>query len=414
MTPLWAPLDALMAVSALLLSLRLVLLLVCAAWDVLRRWRRPPSPVEGGRWPSLAVLIPAYNEERVLAGVLESVLRADYPDLRVIVVDDGSTDATLALARGFARRDARVLALAHQANQGKAAALNTALAHLHSEVVVSVDADTVLAPDTLRHLVAPLVRQEAAAVCCNLKVGNRTSWLLHWQSIEYVLGLNLGRRAQATLGCITTIPGAAAAFRREVLSQVGGWSADTRTEDTDLTLDLLERGHRVVYEPRAHAFTEAPDTLSGLLRQRTRWMHGYLACLWKHRRSFLRLDMLGLFGMPNLLLLHLLAFPLFIISLPYLVRVAAWSSPLAVVGLLFSLLWLDMLIALMAYLVDGEQLGELLHAPFWRLSWPFFLLGVFLHTWRHILAGRHVPWNKLKRTGELADRAREGGSGSLG
>jgi cellulose synthase/poly-beta-1,6-N-acetylglucosamine synthase-like glycosyltransferase len=401
---LWAVIDGLMAASALVFGLRLVVLVLGSIADVLRRWRRPgpAAPPQGEAWPPLTVLIPAYNEERVLAGTVRSVLEARYPEVRVLVIDDGSTDSTADLAQGLADRDAQVTLIRQQPNQGKAAALNAGLEASTTPVVVSLDADTVLLPDTLEHLVAPLTRG-ADACSSNIEVGNRSGLLTRFQSVEYVLGLNLTRRAQASLGCITTIPGAAAAFSREALRTVGGWSGDTRTEDTDLTIALLRAGRRVAYEPRARALTEAPETLRGLLRQRTRWMHGYLASILKHRRAFLRTDSLGWFGMPNLLLLHLLVFPLLLASLPYTWRVVEWTSPAAVLGFLVGYLWLDTSLALGCYLVDRKPLAEVALVPLWRLCWPFFLLLVFLRTWARVLRGQDVPWEKAERVGALAD-----------
>jgi cellulose synthase/poly-beta-1,6-N-acetylglucosamine synthase-like glycosyltransferase len=405
-TVAWAVIDGLMAASAALLGARLLLLMAAAGWDLVRRWRRPqPStPPDGAPWPAITVLIPAFEEERVLAGTIHSVLATGYPALTVRVIDDGSADATAAVTQRIALEDPRVQLLQQRSNQGKAAALNAGLALCDTALVVSLDADTVLLPDSLERLIAPLVRG-ADACCCRLEVGNRSGWLTAFQSVEYVLGLNLGRRAQATIGCITTIPGAAAAFRSEALRGVGGWSGDTRTEDTDLSLALLQAGRRVVYEPRAIARTEAPETLAGLLRQRTRWMHGYLACIWKHRRAFLRADSLGWFGMPNLLLLHLLVFPLFLASLPYLARVVEWSSPGAVLAFLLGYLWLDTVLSLVCHAADHRPGREVLWTPLWRLFWPFFLLAVFFRTWAHILSSRHLPWEKAERVGSLADQA---------
>ena len=412
MTLLWAVIDGLMAASAAVLGLRLVLLVCCSAWDVLQRRRHPApdTPSADGTWPPLTVLIPAYNEERVLAGTVRSVLASDYPQLRVLVIDDGSSDGTPAVARAQADADPRVEVVIQEHNQGKAAALNAGLALTDTALVASLDADTILVPDSLKRLVVPL---SAGADACssNLEVGNRKGWLTSFQAVEYVLGLNLTRRAQATIGCITTIPGAAAAFRVEALRAVGGWSGDTRTEDTDLTLALLQAGRRVVYEPRARALTESPETLAGLLRQRTRWMHGYLACIWKHRRAFLRADSLGWFGMPNLLLLHLLIFPLFMASLPAMARVVEWTSPGAVLGFLAGYLWLDTTLAVGCYLVDRKPVLQAAWTPIWRLAWPFFLLAVFFRTWARIITSRDVPWEKADRVGALADRASQAAKG---
>jgi cellulose synthase/poly-beta-1,6-N-acetylglucosamine synthase-like glycosyltransferase len=408
---LWAVIDGLMAVSATLFGLRLAVLVGGAAWDVWRRARAaeapPPDPEA---WPAVTVLIPAYNEERVLAGTVHSALASDYPQLRVLVIDDGSQDETVAVARRLATEDPRVTLIEQPANAGKAAALNAGLARCETPIAVSLDADTVLVSDSLERLVRPIVAG-ADACSSNLEVGNKAGLLTRWQSVEYVLGLNLTRRAQATLGCITTIPGAAAAFRSEALRSVGGWSDDTRTEDTDLTLALLQAGKRVVYEPRARALTEAPETLSGLMRQRTRWMHGYLACIWKHRRAFLRADSLGWFGMPNLLLLHLLVFPLLLASVPTTWRVVEWTSPQAVLGFLIGYLWLDTALAAGCYLVDRKPLAEVALVPLWRLAWPFFLLAVFFRTWARVFTRREVPWEKADRVGALADRASQAARG---
>ena len=405
----WAVIDGLMAASALAFGARLVVLVLGSSADVMRRRRHPTpdAPPDDGSWPPLTVLIPAYNEERVLEGTVRSALASNYPDLRVLVIDDGSRDSTAAVASGLVAEDPRVNLLRQQPNQGKAAALNAGLAACDTSIVVSLDADTVLLPSTLERLVVPLTTG-ADACSSNIEVGNKSGLLTRWQSVEYVLGLNLTRRAQASMGCITTIPGAAAAFRTEALRAVGGWSGDTRTEDTDLTISLLRAGHRVVYEPRARALTEAPETFSGLLRQRTRWMHGYLASILKHRRAFLRTDSLGWFGMPNLLLLHVLVFPLLLASLPYTWRVVEWTSPAAVLGFLVGYLWLDTVLAAGCYLVDRKPLLEVALVPLWRLCWPFFLLLVFLRTWARVISGRDVPWEKAERVGALADGVIQG------
>ncbi len=406
----WLLLDLAMALAGLLLSLRLGLVLACAGIDVLRR-RRAPHPEQAppqGKWPLVSVVVPAYDEELVLEGTLESILASDYPLLEAVVVDDGSSDGTLALARRLAAAEDRLQVVAQQPNQGKAAALNAGIAAADGEVLVCVDADTLVAQDAIRQLVHTLITSDAAAVASNLKVGNRLRWLNIWQSIEYVIGLNLGRRAQNTLGCITTIPGAAAAFRLEALQAVGGYSSDTPTEDTDLTLALLRSGRRILYQPRAWCFTESPSTLGSLVRQRTRWMYGYWKCLHKHRAAFFRPNLLGWFGMPNLLFLHFLAFPLLMVSLPYLVRITDWTSWSGLGGLLMGLYAIDMSIALAAYLADGEPLRELLHAPLQRLCWPFFLLAVFLRLCGMAVLGRTVVWDKLTRTGALADSLKGG------
>ncbi|MDP2310176.1 MAG: glycosyltransferase family 2 protein [Pseudomonadota bacterium] len=406
------PASLLVAITALL-ALRLLLFVGAAAVELARR-RRLPWPLDG-ELPRASVIVPAFNEERVLEGTVASLLASDHPDLEIILVDDGSTDATATLARALADRHPRVRLLLRPANGGKSAALNAGIAVATGAHIVTVDADTLLHPRALRRLCAPLVLPGVDAVASNVKVGNRQRWINVWQSLEYVVGLNLHRRGQAALGCITTIPGAACAFRREALAEVGGFSSDTVVEDTDLTLCLLEAGKRIVFQPTAVAYTESPDTIGGLFRQRTRWARGYFQCLWKHRRSFFRRDVLGWFGMPDLLLVNVLFYGLVPLSLPALgsllgaasAGTVSWGALAGGVAGLFAV---DLAVAAGAYTIDGEDLRELRHVPLRQLVWPWFLLAVFVvAAWRFLSGAR--GWGTPARQGVLAEAGKGGKTG---
>ena len=405
-----ALLELIASVLSAVALLRLALLVVMAAVDVLTRWRRGiPTPVA---LPPVAVLVPAYNEERVLAGTIAALLRSDVPDLRVIVIDDGSTDTTLAVARAQAAQapPGRVQVLAQQPNAGKSAALNAgiqAALGAGAALLVTVDADTVVAEDTVRRLCTALLAEGADAAASNVKVGNRQRWLLRWQSLEYVVGLNLERRAQAALGCITTIPGAACAFQPAALQAAGGFSSDTVVEDTDLTLTLQRAGRRIIYVPEAGAYTEAPADWAGLYRQRRRWLRGYLQCLRKHRAAFFQPTVLGWFGMPSLLFIHVLVYVLVPLSLPPVARLLVWTGWEALAGGLVGLFGAEVALAALAYAVDREDPRDLLHVPLRRLVWPWFLLGVFLSV--VLTLRRGGGWGKPDRRGELADLAVEAG-----
>src|SRR5207248_7748715 len=131
-----------------------------------------------------------------------------------------------------------------QANGGKAAALTTGVLATEAEVVVMVDGDTIFEHNTLTNLVQPLADPVVGAVSGNTKVGNRSGLLGRWQHIEYVMGFNLDRRMYEVLQCTPTVPGAAGAFRKDALADVGGVSADTLAEDTDLAIALTRAGWR--------------------------------------------------------------------------------------------------------------------------------------------------------------------------
>src|SRR5205807_2365343 len=198
-----------------------------------------------------------------------------------------------------------------QPNGGKASALNLGVAQATGGIVVAVDADTLLAPGAIEALVAPLADARVGAVAGNAKVGNRINLVTRWQAVEYVTSQNLDRRAFALLNCITVVPGAVGAWRRQLVLDAGGFSDQTMAEDQDLTLALLARGWRIAYADNAVAYTEAPDTLRALARQRFRWSFGTLQCAWKHRGALFRpkYGTFGFVGLPNIWIFQLL-FPL--------------------------------------------------------------------------------------------------------
>jgi cellulose synthase/poly-beta-1,6-N-acetylglucosamine synthase-like glycosyltransferase/spore germination protein YaaH/peptidoglycan/xylan/chitin deacetylase (PgdA/CDA1 family) len=275
--------------------------------------------------PPVSVVIPAYNEEKVISRTIDSLLAQQYGgELEIIVVDDGSRDGTYQQARATHGEHPRVRVFT-KPNGGKASALNLGIAHALHEIVIALDADTLFARDTVAELVQPLMDQRVAAVAGNAKVGNRINIVTRWQALEYVTSQNLDRRAFSLLDCITVVPGAVGAWRRQVVQEVGGFKEDTLAEDQDLTLAVRRAGYSVAYADGAVALTEAPDTLRALARQRFRWSFGTLQCAWKHRGALFRsrYGTLGWIALPNVWLFQLL--------LPAL-------SPIADLMFVFSLL----------------------------------------------------------------------------
>ena len=290
-------------------ALRLVFLLALA----IRQRRLRPFARRGadgasaaGR-PTVSVVVPAYNEEGVIARTVQSLLSQGYPDLEILVVDDGSTDRTAAVVTETCGHHSCVRVFS-KPNGGKASALNFGAARATGEVVVAVDADTLFAPGAIAALVAPLADRRVGAVAGNAKVGNRINLVTRWQAVEYITSQNLDRRAFSLLNCITVVPGAIGAWRRSLVLAAGGFSEQTLAEDQDLTLTLLERGWRIAYADHAVAYTEAPDTLRGLSGQRFRWSFGTLQCAWKHRGTLFRSRALGWVALPNVWIFQL-AFP---------------------------------------------------------------------------------------------------------
>ncbi|HLU26685.1 MAG TPA: glycosyltransferase [Longimicrobiales bacterium] len=243
--------------------------------------------------PPISIIVPAYNEEPMIQSVIRSLLRLDYPRYEILIVDDGSTDATFQRAAELEGTvGGATVRVVSKSNGGKATALNTGLSLARHPFVLCMDADSKLEPQTLRRAIRHFRDPRVAAVAGNVKVANRRNLWTRFQALEYIEGLNMPRRAQGFIRAVNIIPGPCGLFRRDVLIKLGGYDTDTFAEDADLTLKLLREGWRIEYEDLAIAWTEAPETLRNLLKQRYRWTRGILQAvakradiLWHPRRS---------------------------------------------------------------------------------------------------------------------------------
>lgn len=288
---------------------------------------RSSVPANAEFRPRVSILVPAHDEESVIFDTVSSALASEYPEVEVVVVNDGSTDQTGALLDKEFGGDPRVR-IHHQPNRGKSAALNQALALATGEIIVTIDADTVVAPDAVKKLVRHFADPRIGAVAGNVKVGNRTSWITRWQALEYITSQNMEKRAFDLLNCITVVPGALGAWRAEAVRAAGGFASDTLAEDTDLTFSIRRRGWRISYDEDAEAFTEAPETPSALIKQRFRWTYGTLQSVWKHRDTLgrPRYGSLGFIAIPNIFLFQVLL-PLIspVIDLLFLGTLLLWG-----------------------------------------------------------------------------------------
>ena len=294
----------------LLMTGRLLFVGALALYDRLRATRSAAPAASCIHEPKVAILIPAYNEEKVIERTVRATLRSSYRNLRVIVIDDGSQDRTLEVARTcFPREQAtgRLLVLT-KPNSGKAEALNFGLQHMErdEEIFVGIDADTVIARDAVALLVPHFQDRTVAAVAGNAKVGNRMNLWTRWQALEYITSQNFERRALNTMGAVSVVPGAIGAWRVSAVREAGAFHTDTVAEDADLTMALLQRGYRVEYEDQALAYTEAPMNANGLMRQRFRWSFGILQAVYKHREAFARKGVLGWVALPNIVVFQIL------------------------------------------------------------------------------------------------------------
>jgi cellulose synthase/poly-beta-1,6-N-acetylglucosamine synthase-like glycosyltransferase len=363
-------------------------------------------------------MIAAYNEAPVIVRTINSLLSNHGVDVRVIVVDDGSVDGTGDLVEQAFGAHPRVRLL-RKPNGGKASALNLALTLVDADIVVGVDADTQLAPNALALLARWFVDPAVGSVAGNVKVGNRKSLVTRWQSLEYITSQNVDRRAMSRLNAITVVPGAIGAYRTEALRQAGGYRSDTLAEDMDLTWRLREAGWVGVNEPYAFAFTEAPESLGGLMRQRFRWTFGTLQCLWKHRAATFRFGWFGGLALPALWLFQIAAqvlAPLVDLQLvlaivsQILTLIAATQHELmptsdtqmwVVVGIYVAFLALEIAAGWLAYAFDREDKRELWLLPTQRICYRQIMYIVVWRSLLRALGGAGQAWGKLKRTGAV-------------
>ncbi|UTO68119.1 bifunctional polysaccharide deacetylase/glycosyltransferase family 2 protein [Streptomyces rapamycinicus NRRL 5491] len=393
-----------LGVAGTLALLRLVLIVFFARAHVRRLHRfRPGSPWLREVNDPVTVLIPAYNEEAGIESTVRSLLASTHPWLQIIVIDDGSTDRTADLATWI--DDPRVSVI-RQPNAGKAAALNTGLAHAHHDIVVMADADTVFEPEAIHQLIQPLAHPAIGAVSGNTKVGNRRRLLGRWQHLEYVFGFNLDRRMYEVLECMPTVPGAIGAFRRDALLGVGGVSEATLAEDTDLTMALWRGGWRVVYEESAIAWTEVPTSLRQLWRQRYRWCYGTLQAMWKHRRALREVGPAGRFARRALPYLFL-----FQVVLPLLAPVVdvfalygvAFADPVESIGVWLVFLVVQLFGAGYALWLDKERLRALWAMPFQLVVYRQLMYLVIIQSVVSALFGTRLRWHRMHRSGSAGE-----------
>ncbi|HVZ01034.1 MAG TPA: glycosyltransferase [Dongiaceae bacterium] len=404
----WAarPLYWLFIAVTILATVRAVVVVVLA------HLRRPHVVAGAGFTPPVTVVIAAFCEEPVIAQTLSAVLASDYPELRVLVVDDGSTDQTAEKIESVCGTDPRVR-LVTQPNGGKFNALNHAYNSVDTEIVVAIDADTIVHPDAIRLLVRHFQDPQVGAVAGNVKIGGRGSLMTRLQSLEYVTAQNIDRRAAEVFNGIMVVPGAIGAWRRAAVEQAGYYSPQTLAEDADLTVSIVRAGYRVLFEESAYATTEAPGTIRQFLRQRLRWMLGMLQTAWKHRGAVVERRWIGLVSIPELLLFSIvMATVAPIVDLMFAAAIVNYAIDrlllpqpgmatlsLTTIAAYSTYLVSDAVVAVLAFRFEpAEDKRLLLLLPFQRLLYRQLLYFSAMRTVYAALSGRLMQWQKVTRT----------------
>lgn len=352
--------------------------------------------------PAVSAVIPAYNEEKTIVATVRSVLAAEYKKLDVIVVDDGSKDRTLSLLRREFGDDPRVTILTKE-NGGKSSALNLGIAQAKGSLLLLLDADTMIAPDSVQLLAAHFGDARVAAVSGNTRVGNLHNLITRFQRVEYIRDFNLIKNGMARFNAQAVVPGALGMWRKTAVLDCGGFSCDTLGEDRDLSMALLKNGWRTEFEPLAYSETEAPDTLRGFMRQRFRWTYStlqcerkYLSCLFNPRRRGL-----GLLLMPDLLIFQtILPLVTTVGFAANLLHFDAYESKLLLVSYAVSVL-IELILFLFAKRITGEKISvrDLLAVLPQRIVYGVLCTFLLYKSAVYAFIGTTVLWNKVERKG---------------
>jgi cellulose synthase/poly-beta-1,6-N-acetylglucosamine synthase-like glycosyltransferase/peptidoglycan/xylan/chitin deacetylase (PgdA/CDA1 family)/spore germination protein YaaH len=408
-------------VGDVLMSARLIFIGIFAIIDRFRKRKNYATP---DYQPRVAVLIPAYNEEKVIVRTIRSVMMSNYKNIRVIVIDDGSSDNTARVAREAYPADIASgrLTVLVKPNGGKADALNYALERIDEEIYVGIDADGVIAHDAITNLVPHFANQKIGAVAGNAKVGNRVNLWTRWQALEYITSQNFERRALDLFDVVMVVPGAIGAWRTAPVLAGGGYHTNTVAEDADLTMNLLEQGYWVIYEDQALAFTEAPQNADGLMRQRFRWSFGILQAIYKHKGAISKRRAMGLFALPNILIFQILL-PLVspLIDLMFVAGVihylvdkhfhpetASTDSFYKLLAFFLAFLVIDFAASALAFALERKHPASkgdgwlLFHIWIQRFTYRQLFSVVLFRTVKRAIDGKPFSWDKLERTAQMS------------
>lgn len=390
--------------------------------------------------PSISVVIPAYNEEATLESCVRSIASTDYPNIEILIVDDGSKDRTEEIGRALDAGDPRVRYI-RQVNGGKGSALNHGYRESTGEFLMFIDADSVFTNDTIPEMLRGFRHDNVGAVCGDDRPVNLNRILTRFLALITHVGTALVRRAFDVLGCVPVVSGNCGTFRREALDELTGSGPGPLREDTiGEDLEMTWRFHRhewdVAFAPRAIVYAESPSTFKALWKQRVRWARGLLQSLGYHWRCALS-PRYGAF-MPFLIFtIFAMAIlpPGQILSLLIVVGWGVWSAwqryqetrDGGVPGnagngpsrwldqiLSWEVAWIilfgsGLVVSLVLLVIAMAMANSLRDLRFiWTIPiWPFYSTAMSLtmmRAWYLEIAKKPQVWNKPERTGVISHR----------
>ncbi len=349
----------------------------------------------------VSVIVPCYNEELTLGHCIESLIKQEFENYEILVVDDGSTDNTRKVGGKYANKYPNKISYICKENGGKASALNLGIKESKGDIVVCIDADSIFLPNTLCELIKPFQDDEVYAVGGNVKVANRNNVLSKHQTMEYISGLGLQRRSFVYLSCMQVISGAIGAFRKDVLLEIGGYSTDTIVEDMDITISIQKAGRKVAYNSNAIAYTEAPENITDFLKQRYRWTFGGFQVIRKHFYMLFnrKYGSLGVFGLPYFLFFPWVDVLISMLFFTSIIRVALYSNLIGFLIFYLGMVLLQSIILTYTLILDNENRRLALLSTIESLWYNHIISFITIRAGLNFIKGADVSWNKVARLG---------------
>ena len=374
------------------------------------------APVFDTPNPLVSIIVPAYNEEKVIANCVKSIESSGYKNIEIILVDDGSSDQTLKIMRRY-ENPPKVQVIA-QKNGGKASALNHGFQQAKGEILLFVDADGIFTHSTIREMLNAFTSEKVGAVCGNDAPRNLNNPITRLYALQTHVGTGFVRRALAEINSLPIVSGNCGAFRRKVLSwpflrlgkeaepYINGFIG----EDLELTWRVHRAGYRVNFAPRAIIRTEVPSSVSALWKQRVRWARGLLQTVKIHQDMFfnLKYGVLGLYLPINFFNMVINPILQLLIILLVIIMAAAGFSPIQL-DIISIILWVGLGGALFTVFFSialnraWKDLRLFYVIPLWV---PYSLMMDAVDIWAIILELRKAEskWNKFERTGVISGR----------
>ena len=355
------------------------------------------TPIQ--HWPLVTLVVPAHNEEKGIERCIEAILEIDYPKKEVIVVDDGSTDRTYQLASKYRSKEVKVIRRTEAG--GKSGALNTGILIANGEIIITCDADSMIARGALRMIVSRFQDPSVSAVAGNVKVLNRTNLLTKCQALEYIVNENIYRRVFDIFGVVPVVPGPLASFRKKSLKEIGFYDRDTLTEDFDITIKLLKTQRVVQALSEAYVYTEAPNSWKDFIKQRTRWNRGTFQTIIKHRNVFAN----ARFGyLRNLTFQYIFLSMVFVpfvsvVSLIVIALAIMTGYALQVLTVMAVFVLIQTTYSILAVQMDDEDMKLIIYSPLFVVGYKEIRNFIKIKSLFDILLKREMKWGTLKRIG---------------